>query len=73
MTKFAPQRLYNKLILYLCAKQKKIIMEQQAMTEGSMEQLEAFQSLRKMAERGEFPDLTLDEINEEIRLSRIGM
>ena len=48
-------------------------MEQQAMTEGSMEQLEAFQSLRKMAERGEFPDLTLDEINEEIRLSRIGM
>ena len=30
----------------------------------------AFLEIRKMAEQGAFPDLTLDEINEEIRLAR---
>lgn len=32
--------------------------------------LEAFREIRKMAESGQLPDLTLDEINEEIRLAR---
>ena len=27
----------------------------------------AFKEIRAMAERGEFPEMTLDEINEEIR------
>ena len=31
---------------------------------------EAFQQIRKMAESGQFPEMTLDEINEEIRLAR---
>ena len=30
----------------------------------------AFMEIRKMAEQGAFPDLTLDEINEEIQLAR---
>ena len=30
----------------------------------------AFLEIRKMAEHGDFPDLSLDEINEEIRLAR---
>ena len=34
--------------------------------------IEAFRAIRKMAEAGELPDLTLDEINEEIRLYRTG-
>lgn len=36
----------------------------------SMGGLEAFREFRKMAESGLLPDLTLDEINEEIRLAR---
>ena len=32
----------------------------------------AFLEIRRMAEQGAFPDLTLDEINEEIRLAREG-
>ena len=32
--------------------------------------LDSFLEFRKMAESGQFPDLTLDEINEEIRLAR---
>lgn len=36
----------------------------------SMSGLEAFQQMRKMAENGQFPEMTLDEINEEIRLAR---
>ena len=35
-----------------------------------MSGLEAFQKMRKMAESGQFPEMTLDEINEEIRLAR---
>ena len=35
-----------------------------------MSGLEAFQKIRKMAESGQFPEMTLDEINEEIRLAR---
>ena len=33
---------------------------------------QAYMNIRKMAENGELPDLTLDEINEEIRLYREG-
>ena len=36
----------------------------------SMGDLDAFREIRKMAESGQLPDLTLDEINEEIRLAR---
>jgi hypothetical protein len=36
----------------------------------SMGNLEAFRNIRRMAENGQLPDLTLDEINEEIRLAR---
>ena len=36
----------------------------------SLRELEAFREVRKMAESGQFPDLTLDEINEEIRRTR---
>lgn len=36
----------------------------------SMSALEAFQQMRQMAESGQFPEMTLDEINEEIRLAR---
>jgi hypothetical protein len=35
-----------------------------------MSALESFLEIRKMAESGQLPDLTLDEINEEIRLVR---
>ncbi|MBR4479701.1 MAG: type II toxin-antitoxin system RelB/DinJ family antitoxin [Bacteroidales bacterium] len=34
------------------------------------EGLKAFRAIRAMAEAGAFPDLTLDEINEEIREAR---
>ncbi len=36
----------------------------------SMKGLEAFHRIRKMAENGQLPDLTLEEINEEIRQTR---
>lgn len=36
----------------------------------SMGDFEAFREFRRMAESGLLPDLTLDEINEEIRLAR---
>ena len=35
-----------------------------------MRDFETFREIRKMAESGELPDLTLEEINEEIRLTR---
>ncbi|MCH5311872.1 MAG: hypothetical protein J1E57_07960 [Prevotella sp.] len=35
-----------------------------------MRDLEAFREIRKMAENGLLPDLTLDEINKEIRMAR---
>ena len=35
-----------------------------------MGDFEAFREFRRMAESGLLPDLTLDEINEEIRLAR---
>lgn len=38
--------------------------------EKSMDGLQAWKEIRAMAEAGKFPDLTLDEINEEIRLAR---
>ncbi len=34
--------------------------------------IEAFEAIRAKAEAGELPDLTLEEINEEIRLYREG-
>ena len=40
------------------------------MKSDSMKDLEAFREIRRMAESGQLPDLTLDEINEEIRLAR---
>ena len=36
----------------------------------TMSELEAFREIRRMAESGRLPDLTLDEINEEIRKTR---
>ena len=38
--------------------------------ENSMGALDAFREIRRMAESGQLPELTLDEINEEIRLAR---
>lgn len=38
--------------------------------EESMSGIEAFRKIRKMAESGQLPEMTLDEINEEIRLAR---
>lgn len=38
--------------------------------EKSMDGLQAWKEIRAMAEAGKFPELTLDEINEEIRLAR---
>ena len=38
--------------------------------DNSMKSLAAFKKIRKMAENGQLPDMTLDEINEEIRLAR---
>jgi len=50
---------------------KKIPFEIKAEPEKeSMGALDSFLEFRKMAESGQFPDLTLDEINEEIRLAR---
>jgi antitoxin component of RelBE/YafQ-DinJ toxin-antitoxin module len=51
--------------------QRKIPFEIKAEPEpGSMGALESFREIRQMAEAGQLPDLTLDEINEEIRLAR---
>ena len=41
-------------------------------SEAYLRGLESFKKIRTMAENGELPDLTLDEINEEIRLHREG-
>ena len=50
---------------------KKYISTKEAAPEMNlMSGLEAFQQMRKMAENGQFPEMTLDEINEEIRLAR---
>ena len=50
---------------------RKIPFEIKAPEKGdSMKDLEAFREIRRMAESGQLPDLTLDEINEEIRLAR---
>ena len=51
--------------------QRKIPFEIKAAPEdNSMGGLEAFREIRRMAESGQLPELTLDEINEEIRLAR---
>ncbi len=39
-------------------------------TEATSDGLKAFKELRAMAESGRFPEMTLDEINEEIALTR---
>ena len=50
---------------------KKIPFEVQAPQQDDLNTgLEAFNRIRKMAESGQLPDMTLDEINEEIRLAR---
>ena len=36
----------------------------------SMDALEAFREIRNMAENGQLPDLSLEDINEEIKLAR---
>ncbi len=36
----------------------------------SMTGLEAFKQVRQLAESGQLPELTIDEINEEIKLAR---
>ncbi len=41
---------------------QKALQEEDAVTAKA-----AFAEIRAMAERGEFPEMTLDEINEEIR------
>ena len=52
---------------------RKIPFEIKARTKKKdMDGKEAFLKLRRMAEKGKFPELTLDEINEEIRLYREG-
>lgn len=39
-------------------------------TKVTQDGTEAFSELRRMAENGQFPDLSLDEINEEVRSAR---
>ena len=50
--------------------QRRIPFEIKAAEDDYMGGLEAFREIRRMAESGQLPDLTLDEINEEIRLAR---
>lgn len=51
--------------------QRRIPFEIKASAEReSMGELKAFREIRRMAENGELPNMTLDEINEEIRLAR---
>jgi len=38
--------------------------------DDSRKGLESFLKMRKMAESGQFPDMTLDEINNEIKMAR---
>lgn len=50
---------------------KKIPFEIKASTKSAqMKGLDAFEQIRRMAESGQLPELTLDEINEEIGLAR---
>lgn len=42
-------------------------------TSAELEGLRAFRSIRALAEGGELPDLTLDEINKEIKSVRAGI
>ena len=52
-------------------RQRRIPFEIKAPQEvNSMGALDAFREIRRMAESGQLPELTLDEINEEIRLAR---
>lgn len=44
--------------------QQKALLEEDEVTAKAKA---AFSEIRAMAERGEFPEMTLDEINEEIR------
>lgn len=44
--------------------QQKALLEEDEVTAKAKA---AFAEIRTMAERGEFPEMTLDEINEEIR------
>lgn len=56
----------NAVVMY-----RKIPFEIKAKPESEpMRDLEAFREIRKMAENGLLPDLTIDEINKEIRMAR---
>lgn len=46
------------------------ICKQRLLKVDSLRDFDAFREIRKMAESGELPDLTLEEIYEEIRLAR---
>lgn len=54
-------------------RQRRIPFEIEAKeSDAYLKGLESFKKIRTMAENGELPDLTLDEINEEIRQYREG-
>ncbi len=56
----------NAVVMY-----RKIPFEIRATSaQDSLGGLDAFRKIRKMAESGQLPDLSIDEINEEIRLAR---
>lgn len=50
--------------------EEKVEKKADEMAKVRQQGMEAFYELRRMAENGEFPDMSLDEINEEIRLAR---
>ena len=59
------------LFLQQSVREQKIPFEIKAEPDWeTMSELEAFREIRKMAESGRLPDLTLDEINEEIRKTK---
>ena len=49
---------------------RRIPFEISAPQEDPVDGITAFRKLREMAEQGRFPEMTLDEINGEIRLAR---
>ena len=54
-------------------RQRRIPFEIAADTRSTYDKgIEAFRKIREMAESGQLPDMSMDEINEEIRLYRAG-
>lgn len=68
MNVFAKAVVQRRSIPFEIRADEKVMADKKAKT--AQEGIEAFYELRKMAENGQFPDLTLDEINEEIRQAR---